>query len=115
NLLEARRCRAVLQARRGNLEPARQEINACLAKAPDSGSVLYAAACVAAWGADQSPDPSTARQARLQAINLLQKAFARGYGLTKAAHDQDLKGIQEDPGFQRLVQAEGPGKIQSPR
>jgi tetratricopeptide (TPR) repeat protein len=115
SLLEARRCRAVLQARSGNLEPARQEINACLAKAPDSGSVLYAAACVAAWGAHQSPDPHTARQARAQALSLLEKAFAHGYGLAKAAHDQDLMGVQKDPNFQRLVQTHGPGKTLLPR
>jgi serine/threonine protein kinase/tetratricopeptide (TPR) repeat protein len=109
--LEARRCRAVLQARRGNLEPATQEINACLAKAPDSGSVLYAAACVAAGVAQKSPDPLVARQARARALGLLEKAFAHGYGQDRAGQDPDLAGVSEDPTFRRLVQGQqgGPG------
>jgi tetratricopeptide (TPR) repeat protein len=103
DFLEARRCRAVLQARRGNLEPAGQEINACLAKAPDSGPVLYSAACVAAWAADRAATPQAARQARAQSLDLLAKAFARGYGRDQAAGDPDLKGVREEPNFQRLV------------
>src|SRR5205823_519784 len=95
--LEARRCRAVLQARRGNLEPASQEINACLAKAPDSGSVLYAAACVAAWVAQRSADPAVVRQARDQALALLDRALARGYGQDQAARDPDLAGVRGHP------------------
>jgi tetratricopeptide (TPR) repeat protein len=103
--LEARRSRAVLQARRGRLEAAGQEINVCLAQAPESGSVLYAAGCVAAWVAQQSPEPLVARQARAQALDLLQRAFARGYGRERAAHDPDLVGVRDLPEFQRLLQA----------
>ncbi|HZY85306.1 MAG TPA: protein kinase [Gemmataceae bacterium] len=103
DFLEARRCRAVLQARRGNLDAAGREINACLAQAPDSGPVLYGAACVAAWVAQKSSDPALARQARAQALGLLEKAFARGYGADRAAKDPDLQGIQSDPGFARLL------------
>jgi serine/threonine protein kinase/Flp pilus assembly protein TadD len=101
--LEARRCRAVLQARQGNLEAARLEINACLAKEPESGSVLYAAACVAAWIADRSPDPVTARQAQGQALTLLSRAFANGYGRETAASDRDLACLRELPGFRKLI------------
>jgi serine/threonine protein kinase/tetratricopeptide (TPR) repeat protein len=104
-LLEARRCWAVLQARRGNLEPATEEINACLAKAPDSGSILYAAACVAAWVCERAPDDQKARQARAKTLDLLAKAFARGYGKDKAGHDPDLAGFPEDPDFQRLLKS----------
>jgi serine/threonine protein kinase/Tfp pilus assembly protein PilF len=103
--LEARRCRAVLQARRGNLEAGSQEINACLAKAPDSGSVLYAGACVAAWVARRSTDPVVARQAQGQALSLLAKAFARGFGRDRAARDPDLAGLRELPAFRRLLES----------
>jgi serine/threonine protein kinase/tetratricopeptide (TPR) repeat protein len=103
DFLEARRCRAVLQARRGNLDAAGQEINACLAKAPDSGPVLYGAACVAAWVAQKSADPALARQAQAQALALLEKALARGYGADRAAKDPDLQGVQKAPGFARLL------------
>jgi serine/threonine protein kinase/Flp pilus assembly protein TadD len=106
--LEARRCRAVLQARRGNLEPASQEINACLARAPESGSVLYAAACVASWVARKSPDPLVAGRARTQALDLLSRAFGHGYGRDKAATDPDLAGVREHPAFGRLLK--GPAK-----
>ena len=106
-LLEARRCRAVLQARQGNLDAAREEISACLAKAPDSGAVLYAAACVAAWEARRSPANTAGgaarARARARALALLEKAFARGFGWATAAHDPDLVGVQGDAAFQRLL------------
>ncbi len=103
DFLEARRCRAVLQARRGNLEAAGQEVNACLAQAPDSGAVLYSAACVAAWVAHKSSEPALVRQAKAQALGLLEKAFARGYGRDRAAKDPDLEGVRAEPGFARLL------------
>ncbi len=101
--LEARRCRAVLQARRGNLDPASREINACLAQAPDSGSILYAAACVSAWESKKSPDPEAAKRSATQAIVLLEKAFAHGYGQDKAAKDPDLTALRDDPKFRQLA------------
>jgi tetratricopeptide (TPR) repeat protein len=103
DFLEARRCRAVLQARRGNLDAAGQEINACLARAPGSGPVLYAAACVAAWAAQKASGPAQARQARAQALALLEKAFACGYGRDRAAKDPDLQSLHADPSFARLL------------
>jgi serine/threonine protein kinase/Flp pilus assembly protein TadD len=109
-LVEARRCRAVLRARSGDLTPAREEIGACLAKAPDSGSVHYGAACVAAWEAQRAADSDKARQAQDRALAHLEKAFALGYGQDKAAEDQDLKGIKDAPGFRRLIQSQPAGK-----
>jgi tetratricopeptide (TPR) repeat protein len=103
DFLEARRCRAVLQARCGNLAAAGQEINACLAQAPASGPVLYAAACVASWVAQKSAEPALARQARAQSLSLLEKAFARGYGRDRAAKDPDLEGVRAEPAFARLL------------
>ena len=102
-LLEARRCRAVLRARCGDLEPAREEINACLAKAPGSGGVHYAAACVSAWEAERAADSEAASRDRTRALAHLARAFSLGYGRAKAAADQDLKGVREDPGFRRLL------------
>jgi tetratricopeptide (TPR) repeat protein len=103
DLLEARRCRAVLRARFGDLGPAKEEITACLAKAPGSGSVHYAAACVRAWEAQRAMDPNAAATARAAALTHLARAFALGYGQDKALADQDLKGVREDPGFRRLL------------
>jgi eukaryotic-like serine/threonine-protein kinase len=111
--VEARRCRAVLQARHGKLDPARQEINLCLAREPESGSVLYAAACVASWTAVRSTDPAREQQAQAQAVDLLTRAFARGYGRDQAASDPDLIGIRQHPGFRRLL-GESVDKAQAP-
>ena len=101
--LDARRCRAVLQARHGNLEPADREISACLAQSPDSGSVLYAAACVSAWASKKAPGPTEARRSAAEALGLLEKAFAHGYGRDRAAQDPDLAALRDDPKFRQLV------------
>src|SRR5262249_15561512 len=77
-----------------------------LARAPDSGQVLYGAACVAAWVAKRSPDLPVARQARGQALDLLARAFARGYGRDRAATDPDLVGVRDDPEVQRRLRTE---------
>jgi eukaryotic-like serine/threonine-protein kinase len=101
--LEARRSRAVLQARRGNLESAGQEINVCLAQAPDSGSILYAAACVSAWASKKATDPTERGRSTTEALALLEKAFTHGYGRDKAAKDPDLSALRDDPRFRQLL------------
>jgi serine/threonine protein kinase/tetratricopeptide (TPR) repeat protein len=101
--LEARRCRAILLARGGRVEEATQEINWCLEKEPNSGSLLYGAACVAAQWAQKSSDPLTAKLAADQALLFLEKAFVYGYGKEKAATDPDLEKIHSLPEFDRLL------------
>jgi tetratricopeptide (TPR) repeat protein len=102
---EARRCRAVVLARRGDFPAARLDINTCLDKEKPSGATYYAAACVAALHAERG-GPRAAESAD-EALRMLRAAFVRGYGLSVAGDDQDLKGIQDRPEFARLV-AEGP-------
>jgi len=102
---EARRCRAVVLARRGDFRAARLDINACFGKEPAPGAAYYAAACVAALQAERGGTGAAASAE--EALQMLRAAFARGYGLTVAADDPDLKGIQDRSEFARLL-AEGP-------
>jgi tetratricopeptide (TPR) repeat protein len=102
--VEARRFRGVLLARQGNFEAASQDINWCLEREPDVGATLYAGACVAARAVERCADAAAAKQTADQAFVLLQRAFARGYGLDKAASDPDLAGVRRYPEFQRLLQ-----------
>jgi Flp pilus assembly protein TadD len=92
---EARRFRAVLLARSGQFSDAKSEMERCSDR--NSGPNLYAAACVAALasGKDQ-------RETR-RALDLLRSAFQLGYGRDKALSDPDLKNLQADPEFRRLV------------
>ena len=55
--VDARRCRAVLLARLGELAAAQEEINQCLRLGPRAGISLYAAACVLARAAKSSAAP----------------------------------------------------------
>src|SRR5260370_29588653 len=96
---DARRCRAILLARRGNLAQAGQDINLCLEKEPRSGITLYAAACVCAHVVRKH---STAA-AKAQALDFLRRAFACGYGLDKAAVDPDFASIRQDADFKSLL------------
>jgi serine/threonine protein kinase/Flp pilus assembly protein TadD len=100
HFVEARRYRAVLFARLGDLDRASQDINWCLEREPDVGATLYAGACVAALAVQRLPQSP---QLADQAVGLLEKAFSQGYGREKAALDPDLKAIQVQPGFQRLL------------
>jgi tetratricopeptide (TPR) repeat protein len=100
--VEARRSRAVVQARRGNLVAAQRDINESLERDHHSGTTLYTAACVAALIAHQKKG-SEARQAATQAIQLLGQAFEQGYGADRAAEDPDLEGIRDNPRFRRLL------------
>ncbi|HXG12097.1 MAG TPA: serine/threonine-protein kinase [Gemmataceae bacterium] len=97
--LEARRCRALLLARAGRIDAARDEINWCLEREPENGSLLYAAACVSARAAEKAADPAMARLAAAQALIFLRKALERGYGHDRAAQDPDLAAIRSHPEF----------------
>lgn len=96
---EARRYRAVLLARTGAVDRAAEEINRCLEKEPRVGGALYAAACVASLAARRLADS----RLRDQALDLLQKAFARGIRPERAEHDPDLAGISDHPRFKQLL------------
>jgi serine/threonine protein kinase/lipoprotein NlpI len=100
--LQARRYRAILLARVGHLAQASQDINACLAQEPNSGAVLYAAACVAALASDQA-DPVHAGDVTRQALALVEQAFRHGYGQDRAAQDRDLRALWDLPAFQQLL------------
>lgn len=99
--IQARRARAVVLARRGEIQAASQEINWCLEHEPRSGATLYAAACVAALAA-QGSSGDRAAQAADQALRLLREALALGYGLSQLEEDRDLDGIRQDRRFQAL-------------
>jgi tetratricopeptide (TPR) repeat protein len=101
NFAAARRFRAILLARCGHLDAANQEVNWCLEREPTSGSMFYAAACVASLSAEKAADPLSATVAAKQALNFLDKALSQGYGNDRAATDRDLKAIRELPEFAR--------------
>jgi serine/threonine protein kinase/lipoprotein NlpI len=98
-----RRARAVVLARLGERTAAMREINDCLARDPQSGVTIYAAACVAALLARKA-SPGEVRQATEQSLRLLDEAFRQHYGQDRAAQDDDLEAIRHDPRFQELLQ-----------
>jgi serine/threonine protein kinase/tetratricopeptide (TPR) repeat protein len=103
---EARRYRAILRARHGDFAGAEADVNFLLEREPNNGPALYAGACVAALMAEQS-EGATARRVAMQALDLLRKALARGYGKDKAADDPDLIGIRFHPEFRKILGASG--------
>ncbi len=107
DFVEARRFRAVLLARGGTIQKALEDINACLAREPNSGATNYAAACVAAQAMNHS-SPAAAQAAASQALQFLQRAFQRGYGRDRAAADPDLASMQQHPEFVRLLSLDPP-------
>jgi serine/threonine protein kinase/Tfp pilus assembly protein PilF len=113
--VEPRRARAILLARRGSIDSAVQDINWCLEREPQSGSVLYGAACVLALAAGPTTDaaghvsnvPSqVANQLTDQALRFLKAALDHGYGKEKAAKDPDLFSLRSQPEFQRVTRDE---------
>jgi serine/threonine protein kinase/lipoprotein NlpI len=90
SFVDARRSRAVLLARHGNLAEAQDDINRCLQQQPEAGITLYAAACVLARAAAQSTAAAQRQQREDQALDLLGRAFQRGYGRDRVAADPDL-------------------------
>jgi serine/threonine protein kinase/tetratricopeptide (TPR) repeat protein len=101
--VDARRGRAILLARGGQLGPACQDMDWCLQMEPHAGVTLYAAACVAARVAEKSPDPAAARRAADQALALLERTLNVGYGREQAADDPDLAALRGRAEFQHLV------------
>jgi tetratricopeptide (TPR) repeat protein len=99
NWVDARRCRAIICARRGEFARAEADVNWCLERERHVGATLYAAACVAARAAAGLPSPVAADQA----VEYLQRAFAEGYGRDKAETDPDLAGVRQHPRFVRLL------------
>jgi serine/threonine protein kinase/Tfp pilus assembly protein PilF len=102
-LAEARRYRAVLLARAGKVAAAAEDVNWCLREQPEAGAGYYAAACVAALAAERYGNGPAGRQAIDQALALLEKALARGYGRDQAADDADLKAVKRQPRFAELM------------
>lgn len=100
--IEGRRARAVLLARCRRFDEAGREINACLEREPANGQTLYAAACISTRAAEKAA-PLAARLATAQALELLGRAFAAGYGRDRAERDPDLRFLQSHPEFQRLL------------
>jgi eukaryotic-like serine/threonine-protein kinase len=97
--VDARRLRALVHARAGNLRQASQDINACLEREPTAGVTLYAAACVAARVAARYADPKAVEQA----LDLLERSFHEGYGKDKASDDPDLASLRRLPEFKQLL------------
>jgi serine/threonine protein kinase/Tfp pilus assembly protein PilF len=97
--VDARRCRAIVRARRGEFTGAEADVNWCLEHEPRGGMTLYAAACVAGRAAARFPASGAAEQA----VEFLRRAFAEGYGREKAKDDPDLAGARAYPGFVQLL------------
>jgi serine/threonine protein kinase/tetratricopeptide (TPR) repeat protein len=104
SFVDARRYRAVLWARQGQLPQAEKDINWCLEKEPKGGATLYAAACVTSLASDRTQQASLA----MAALDFLEKAFQRGYGADKASQDPDLAGLRKNPLFDLLLSKYAP-------
>jgi tetratricopeptide (TPR) repeat protein len=94
----ARAARAVLLARLGRREAALQDAGEALA-VDGSPATLYQVAGVYALTSRQHPDD------RRRAFPLLATALRQGFGYDLIATDRDLTPLQDDPEFQRLLQA----------
>jgi serine/threonine protein kinase/tetratricopeptide (TPR) repeat protein len=113
HFVEARRYRAIVFARLGELDHASEDINWCLERESTVGATLYAGACVAALAASKISDAQAAKRATEQALELLEKAFAQGYGPDRAVLDADLTAIQHNAAFHRLLKSAGSAEAQA--
>ena len=93
-----RAARAVLLARMGRREAALQDARQALAL-DDSPATCYQVAGAYALTSREHPDD------RRQALSLLAFALRQGYGHDLIATDPDLAPLQNDPEYQRLLQA----------
>jgi serine/threonine protein kinase/Flp pilus assembly protein TadD len=114
DLIEARRFRSILYARVGDFEAAGSDINWCLEREPKGGGTLYAAACVTALAAKKIAGPAK-QKLIASALELLQQAFAQGYGKDKAAQDQDLVVLHQRDDFKQLLGQEPQTKGKQPK
>ena len=89
----------MLLARTGDWARAGEDINRCLERDSNDGSTLYVAACVASLASRSLSSVKAADQA----IELLEKAVARGVDPAKAATDPDLAALGAHPRFRRLL------------
>lgn len=103
DFLDARSCRAVLFARRGDFPRAGAEIDRALRQDRTRGATFYDAACVMAWASRHRGYLQVADQCRDRAVAYLKEAFARDVGRDKAAHDPDLAALRDHAGFKRLL------------
>jgi tetratricopeptide (TPR) repeat protein len=104
-MAEARRFRGILWARCGDFEAAGSDIHWCVDREPTSGGHVYAAACVTALAAKKLSGASKTQLGK-NAVELLQRAFALGYGKDKAADDPDLTALRGRPEFEQLLKQE---------
>jgi serine/threonine protein kinase/tetratricopeptide (TPR) repeat protein len=100
---EARRYRAICQARQKNWSAAFQDIAWCVNRSERTGADLYAAACFYSLAAAGEADASRGRTYADEAMKFLRQAFTTGYGQDKAEEDPDLDGIRRRADFQQLV------------
>lgn len=83
---------AVYEAKRGRLRVARDHASEALALSPDDAEVLYRSAVVNALS--NSPDA---------ALQMLERAIARGYSAREARQDEDLFSLRGRARFEELV------------
>jgi serine/threonine protein kinase/tetratricopeptide (TPR) repeat protein len=94
----ARAGRAVLLARLGRCEAAIRDAKEAIRLAPDPG-ILYRGGNVYALTSRKNPAD------RSEAYHLLAAALRNGFGYEELADDADLKPIQDQPEFRRLLEA----------
>ena len=115
SFIDARRSRAVLLARKGELNMAQEEINLCLRQEGATAITLYNAACILALAAARSSQNDVRKDREDQAIGFLMQAFQQGYGQSGEATDPDLRSLRRRADFQAmLLKKNAPAENQTP-
>lgn len=102
-LTEARRYRAIVHARLGDLTAAVKDVNWCLSRSSHSGPALYAAACVSSLAVTHLKKPAEKEAAKRLALQWLQKALKKGHGHKLVQTDPDLANLRKEPLFQKWL------------